>query len=145
MQQQTLKFFSRAHIEFCFDVIHGWCSIHTSLRIWHPDMQPVGALWVCALALCHGWAQLMFCWFHDWPYADIIEGSCFGRAWSLIMQIWFWKVITCSAYCQIKAKVGQTGFRWWTTGRDLIQKRHHSQYNPPVGKNRKKKKILKNI
>lgn len=52
MQQEILEFPSRAHIEFCFDVRHGRCSIHTRLRVWHPDMQPVGALRVCALDVC---------------------------------------------------------------------------------------------
>lgn len=88
-KQWTLQFPNRACIEFCFDVLHRWCSIHTSLRIWDPDMQPVGAIWVCALDLAMVWAQRVFCSFHSWPYLNATEGSCFGRVWSLIMQTEF--------------------------------------------------------
>lgn len=131
MQQQTFKFSRKARTELCFDVKHGWCNIQTSFRIWHPDMQPVGAFWVCAFDLCHVMGPANVLLIRGWPYVNAVEDSCFGRVWSLIMQIWFWKVITGSVWCQIKAKEVQTGFQWWTTGRHLIQRRHHSRYNPP--------------
>lgn len=62
-QQQTFKFSRKARTEFCFDGIHGWCNIRTSFRIWHPDMQPVGAFGVCALeTYAMLWALLIFSW-----------------------------------------------------------------------------------
>lgn len=86
-----------------------------------------------------GWTQLEFCWFCSLPYFNAIEGSYSGRVWSLICRFGFRRVITGSVCCQIKAKVKHTGFRRWTTGRDLIQKHHHSRYNPPNRKKTKKK------
>lgn len=142
MQQQIFKFFQYSMYRILLRC-YTWMMQHSHKL---SDLTPWHAASGCLMSLRLRWmpwgGPTTVCWVHSWPYFNAVEELLFQQSLSLIYRFGL-KVITAGVCCQIKAKVVHTGCRWWTTGRGLIQRHHHSRYNHSCWKEKGKENSWK--